>query len=65
MTPGELFMAIGALVIRLDLPPTPENLERAFNVLVKMHDTDPKGVGLLLTLPRTPLPPSKNHPEKN
>jgi hypothetical protein len=65
MTAKELRTAITALVIQMDRPPTSENVNRALDVMSDMFDDDPEGALMLLSLPRYPLSPSKEHPEKN
>ena len=65
MTPQSLPpAAIAALLIQIDTPPTPENVNRALEVMSDMFADDPEGALRLLSLPRNP-PPSKDHPEKN
>jgi hypothetical protein len=65
MTPKELRVAITALVIHMDRPPTSDNLNHALKVMSEMYDDDPEGALLVLSLPRRSLPPSKEHPENN
>jgi len=55
MTPQSLRpAAIAALLIQIDTPPTPENVNRALEVMSDMFANDPEGALRLLSLPRKP-----------